>query len=334
MTILIITQDFDPTVDPVVEELSRRSQEVVRFDLADFPLEMTLVSDTFSDRSTIDVRGRTVDLGSVSAVWYRRPTDFWFGSDFKDYELKFAMLESSLGIGGTLQALDCLWVNRPSDESVAGLKPYQLHLARKFNLQTPRTLITNDPDYVRKVVDSGEDLIYKLISPGLVHDANEMPVMVHTTLVSEIDDNKMDRVAMSPCLFQELVPKACEIRLTIMGSTYLPVTILSQEDESTSLDWRKSLYPAYGDFIDVPKDVLEGTRQLMKQLNLAYAAVDFIVRPDGEWVFLEVNPMGQFMWLEEELGIPMSEKMADLLSGGSFSPDDEPVVVPYELPNG
>ena len=331
ITILIVTQDYDPTVDPIAEKLHEGNHRFVRFDLSDFPLNMTITHDEFLGDSTIDVRDRTVNLNELQSVWYRRPTDFEFGDDLKPHEKKFAILESSMGVGGLLRATKCLWINRPDYESVAALKPYQLHLAKSLGLETPTTLITNDPERVRQVLETGVDLIYKLISPGLIHEDRQMPVIVLTTDMAKVPSDLIDRVRIAPCLFQELVPKDVEVRLTVIGRSYFPVVIQSQEDSATTLDWRGAEEMNYGPFLPIPSKVLEATKNLMENLNLIYGAIDFIVRPDGEWVFLEINPMGQFMWMEEDLNLPMSTAMANLLVGGTEYLNRPIEVVPYEL---
>ena len=53
----------------------------------------------------------------------------------------------------------------------------------------------------------------------------------------------------------------------------------------------------------------------LKRQNMLFGAFDIIVTPDGEYVFLENNPFGQYLWLEVETGLPLSEEMAHLLMG-------------------
>jgi glutathione synthase/RimK-type ligase-like ATP-grasp enzyme len=325
----VITQDFDPTVDPVVELLTRRGSPPVRFDLSDFPQEMTVCSDGFSSSRWLRVRGHEVDLDEVTSVWYRRPTFFKFDEGLLDNEREFATTESALGVGGLFRSMDSLWVNRPDAESVASLKPYQLHLARAAGLTTPKTLITNDPDTVRRVRDSGERLVYKIFGGGVVQVAGEIPAMVFTTDISDVDDAALDRIRHTPCIVQELVAKRTEVRMTVVGRTLLVANIDSQSNPATLLDWREAGNEGlrYGPPEHPPEHVVDATMRLMDTLGIPFGTLDFILTEDDEWVFLEVNPNGQFMWLEEELGLPMTETMADLLTGGSKKLLDDPVVI-------
>lgn len=331
MTVAIVTQDYDPTVDPVIEHLRDEKVRVVRFDLSDFPSKMTVVSNDFTGEKFIDVRNRRLDLDDVQSVWYRRPTDFDFGDEMAPHERRFAEIETICGVGGIFRSMECLWVNRPEVESVASLKPYQLHLARQCGLNVPRTLLTNDPEYVRSLLQAGEDLIYKLLGPGLIQRPGEMPVMVLTTPLDEIEDEELDRVRFTPCLLQERVPKAYEVRLTAIGDAIVPVSIDSQSDEAGRDDWRGANQLTYGPPPQIDDTTLDATMKLLRSLDLVYAAVDFIVTPAGDWLFLEANPAGQFIWLEEELGIPLAAEMADLLRHGVSGVSGIPRILSYEL---
>lgn len=329
-TILIITQDFDPTVDPVVDYLSTRDHQVVRFDLSDFPSAMSIEANDFTGKRMLTVRGKAVDLDDVASVWYRRPTFFEFGDELLDNEREFARIESAHGIGGIFRSMEAsLWVNRPDADAVAQLKPYQLHLARSVGLHTPRTLITNDPAAICSLVERGERLVYKIFGGGLVQVPGEMPSLIYTTEIAEDHLSELDRVRTNPGIFQELLTKQFEIRLTVIGQTMLSATIDSQSHESTRLDWRAadSGRLQYAPVEKIPGDVQSKVLQLMTRLNLAFAAVDFVVTDDGRWVFLEVNPGGQFIWLEEDLGLPMIATMGDLLIAGRHALHAGPEVI-------
>jgi D-alanine-D-alanine ligase-like ATP-grasp enzyme len=120
-------------------------------------------------------------------------------------------------------------------------------------------------------------------------------------------------------MFQEYIDKAYEVRLTVIGNTYFPVTITSQDVKATTVDWRGANLLPYGDFRPVPDEIAKKVQLLLAELNVIYAAVDFIVTPEGEYVFLEANPNGQFMWMQHDLGIPFSDAVADLLMAGDFT---------------
>lgn len=320
-TVLIVTQDFDPTADPVVVSLRERDAEIVRFDLSYFPQRLTVTSSDFGERRRLlRHRDRTVDLDAVSGVWYRRPTAFEFDDEMGEAETQFARNEALHGVGGILRATDCLWVNRPDLDGAAELKPYHMGIAQRLGFRAPRTLMTNDPDEVTALAKSaeanGDRIVYKALTGGVVHYPGAFPGGLLTAMVGDELAEHVSRVRHTICTFQEYIPKAYEIRLTVIGNTYFPVVISSQDEEATSVDWRGAEQLPYGDYVRLPDEVVQRTQQLLDELGLVYAAIDFIVTPEGEYVFLEVNPNGQFIWMQHDLGLPMSECLADLLMSG------------------
>ncbi|MGI5414802.1 MvdC/MvdD family ATP grasp protein [Actinomadura luteofluorescens] len=325
--VLVLTQDFDPTVDPVVRSLTAKGARVVRVDTSYFPRSLSFTTSDFdgADRAVMrhhdgDV-DREVDLTALAGVWYRRPTAFDFGEEMGEAEREFARHEALHGIGGILRSTDCLWMNRPDLDAVADLKPYQLKLAKQAGLRVPRTLLTNDPDEVARLVkQEGEgSLVYKSLSGGVVHYPGAFPSGLYTAVLGEEIHDHLPRVRHTLCQFQEYIEKAYEVRLTIIGDAYFPVVIDSQGGERTRIDWRADTELRYGDYRPLPEDVVRRTQTLMDRLGLVYAAVDFIVTPDGEHVFLESNPNGQFMWMQNDLGLPLGDRIADLLMrGGPF----------------
>ncbi len=317
-TVLILTQDFDLTTDPVVVSLRERGAEIVRVDVSYFPQRLTLTASDFGgERRVLRHRDRVVDLDRLSGVWYRRPTSFEFDPAMGEAEAQFARNEALHGVGGILRATDCLWVNRPDLDGTAELKPYHMQLAKRLGFRMPRTLMTNDPDEVVALLDSTDrPIVYKALTSGVVHYPGAFPGGLLTSMVGEEIREHLGRVRHTICTFQEYVEKAHEVRLTVIGNTYFPVVITSQDEAATSVDWRGAEELPYGPYAPLPEHVVKQVQALMEELGLVYGALDFIVTPDGEWVFLEVNPNGQFIWMQLDLGLAMSECLAELLMSG------------------
>jgi hypothetical protein len=319
-TVLLLTQDFDPTVDPVVKSLKTKGADVVRVDVSYFPQKLTLTcSDFEGERRRFHYRDREVDLDRLSGVWYRRPTAFEFDPEMGEAEQQFARKEAIQGVGGVLRSTDCLWINRPDLDAVAELKPYHMKLAKQMGMRVPRTLMTNDPQEVKQLIEkSDRPIVYKALTGGVIQYPGAFPNSLLTTVVGDEILEHLDRVRHTVCTFQEYIDKAYEVRLTVIGNTFFPVAIRSQEVETTSVDWRGATDMPYGDYHPLPDEIIERVQLLMSELGLVYGAIDFIVTPDGEYVFLEVNPNGQFMWMYHDLGIPFPDHVADLLMSGQF----------------
>ncbi|WP_432947221.1 ATP-grasp ribosomal peptide maturase [Kribbella sp. CA-253562] len=310
-TVLVLTGRDDLTADAVIEELTRRNASVVRYDTSDFPqssrVAATLGAQGWDGQLIAD---RSVDLRAVSAVWWRRPAEFNVPSDWSDEARAFAVSEARVGVLGVLGSLPVRWINHPAKDSAANYKPVQLAVAARAGLGVPQTIITSDPEHARDFIGADE-VIYKGLSGGVLTAERRHRYLPTTVLgANEIDAS----VAGTAHLFQERVPKDCEVRLTVIGKRMFPVAIYAGS-AAARLDWRTD-YPSltYGP-IELPLEVAQGVRLLMDELGLYFGALDFAVTPDGRWVFFEVNPNGQWHWLAVKAGVPMIEAMADALQG-------------------
>ena len=121
-------------------------------------------------------------------------------------------------------------------------------------------------------------------------------------------------ISRAPSIYQEYIEKDYELRITVIGEDIYPVKIYSQTNENTIVDWRKDQLNLEYELVSLDPEFEESLKNLHNNFNLIYGAYDFIVTPEGEHIFLEVNPVGQWLWLEEELGLDISQSIADLLS--------------------
>lgn len=146
-TVLVVTNRSDATCDPVIEELTRRGAEVVRFDTADFPTASRLAA-TLTGRGRagrLAVGSRVVDLEAVRSVWWRRPGEFRTPRFWPADARAFAAPEARSGLLGVLSPLPVRWVNHPSRNAAANYKPHQLAAASRCGLDTPRTVVDDGP---------------------------------------------------------------------------------------------------------------------------------------------------------------------------------------------
>ncbi|MBC3842868.1 ATP-grasp ribosomal peptide maturase [Streptacidiphilus sp. 4-A2] len=309
--ILILTGRGDLTADAVVEELARRGQEVVRYDTADFPTASRLAVSLTGDGWAGTLTGsRTLDLQTVKSVWWRRPNEFVTPDEWPGHARAFSVSEARSGVLGVLSSMPVRWINHPAMDSAANYKPRQLAVAARAGLAVPRTVITSVPEHARSFMGT-EQVIYKGLSGGVL-SPNGTRKFIPTTLVSAADVD--DGVTGTVHLFQENVPKAYEVRLTVIGDRMFPVAIHAGS-AAAQLDWRTDYRSLTYKAVQLPPLVEKGVRRLMDELGLYFGALDFAVTPDGEWKFFEVNPNGQWHWIAVKAGIPLVAAMADALQG-------------------
>ncbi|MGH3832147.1 MAG: hypothetical protein ACRDRS_17155 [Pseudonocardiaceae bacterium] len=222
-----------------------------------------------------------------------------------------AATEARLGLGGVLGALDALWINHPARVAVAEYKPIQLHLATRCGLSTPRTLITNDKAAAIEFAEAvGGPVVCKTLS-SLVLSEQGVPHMTYTT---PVDARAIDSAALATTahLIQEWVPKQYDARVTMVGRHAFAVAIHASSDQGR-VDWRSDYGSLTYRRIDPPSGVTAASARFLRRLGLTFGAFDFVITPHGEWVMLECNPAGQWLWLQDEVGVEIAAGIADLL---------------------
>jgi len=265
-------------------------------------------------------RGRQIRGNQVTGVWYRRPADFQFPPEFSPAIHVFAEQESRATIMGLWQLLDCVWVNHPEQNRVAELKIRQLRVASEVGLEIPKTLITNNPEdadrFFRKTAKS-KGVIIKRLGGGIVLDESQGSA-IYTSLVSENDIVDIERVKYTPALFQEYVPKDIELRITVVGDKVFSVEIHSQESDKAKVDWRRDTLNLVHRVHVLPGEIEQKIINLVRRLGLNFGAIDMILTPDQRYIFLEINPNGQWGWVEDLTGLPISNEIVDLLKGNRY----------------
>lgn len=320
--VLILTQQIDFHADMIIRELRHREIEVVRFNTADFPLRSTLTAYHRNGEwdTMLSVDGRVVRFVDVKSIVYRRPTPFEVDQKLTPAGQQFAVAEARMAIGGLLRSLDCLWVNHPERMVTAEYKPLQLRVAGSCGLEVPPSLITNDPEAVTRFFEEcNGEMIYKTLSGGMIISEAGEPVNIYTSRVTAEDLQAQSQIQHTACLFQTRVPKKIELRITIIGDRVFAAEIYSQQSERTAIDWRRS-YPDLGYGVhQLPAEIQEKCLLLMRHFGLAFGAIDMILTPDDRYVFLELNPNGQWGWIEHATGLPLCATLVDLLTKDSAS---------------
>lgn len=312
----MLTAQEDLTADAVIAELDRCGAEVRRMDTGDFPIRSQLSASisTSGWRGRLTAQGVEVDLEEVRSVYYRRPTRFTFPEGLSGADAVFAATEARLGLGGVLGALDALWVNHPGRVAIAEYKPIQLRVATRCGLRIPRTLITNDKSVAVGFAGSVRGRVVCKTLSSLVLSERGVPQVIYTT---PVDAATIDPAALATTthLVQEWVPKHYDARVTVVGRRAFAVAI-EAGSERCRLDWRSGYASLAYRTVDPPPEVVSAAVRFLRRLGLAFGAFDFVVTPAGEWVMLECNPAGQWLWLQDEVGVEIGAALADLLVSG------------------
>ncbi|WP_437714133.1 MvdC/MvdD family ATP grasp protein [Sorangium sp. So ce448] len=315
--IALLTRQHDLTADLVVNRLVELGREFVRINV-DQLLSGCWLEVVDSKLIYCDEAGQQCDLTNVKSVWYRtheRPLT----SPGTDHSSKvFAGREALAQLFGSMLATSARWVNHPANSWSASQKPFQLHVARRCGLAVPRTLITRRPDAARDFVRGAPGhVVAKPVSHGLVEESGVRDLAIYTTRIP-CGQQDYDAVALAPLILQYEISKRTDVRVTIVRDEIFSVAIDSQAQPETTTDWRRSAErePALS-VVELPEAVRHGCVRLLRELGLTFGAIDLVQSDSDEYFFLEVNPTGQWGWLEVQLGLPISRAIISALTDGA-----------------
>ncbi|MGI8647495.1 MAG: ATP-grasp ribosomal peptide maturase [Mycobacteriales bacterium] len=307
----MLTSQYDTTADLVVRALNERAAPVFRCDTSQLlaGLDFTAELSNSAPRWLGHIRGphRSVALENISCAYYRRPTAFATSGANQDTR-DWIALQARLGFGGVL-ATTSRWLNHPSQIGYAEYKPVQFATAVHAGLSLPRTLITNDPAAAMQFGEDVGELVYKPLasagaSPGTA-------VYTNRVTTAQLNDPTIRQTAH---LFQEWVRKDHEVRLTMVDQRCF-ATAITAHSAAAKVDWRTDYASLSYRPVDTPPHVRNGMLALLGALGLRFAAADFAVTSEGKWIFLDLNPNGQWAWIAERTGVDIAGAIADALIG-------------------
>jgi len=315
--ILILTEFGDIHAYAVSQALDRRGADVTLWHTTDFPSCNGETIHFERGERNIRVRGPALDLEDFrfDTVWHRRtsyalPEDKLHPADRRFADAECRLFRCSVF---DLLAPDSFWVNPPQAAARAERKPFQHQIAHEVGFATPATPYTNAPEEIRSFLNKqGGQIVYKPLrgvswSDGECHFTPYTSVITESTLV---DDDLLRAV---PGIYQEVVPKDYELRITVLGEQVFGAKIHSQETREGRMDWRRSYNELRIEACRVPAEIGRQCRLMLRRLGLVFGCFDLIVTPLGEHVFLEVNQMGQFLFVERYAGIPLLDAFVEFL---------------------
>lgn len=265
--------------------------------------------------------GDAAHAGPFDVVWMRRLERPRPMPGAHPDDLKVITDESKVFLEGILPGLGhagTRWVNEPLADSACDRKPYQLAVAANLGFRIPDTLISNNPAEVRHFfARHGGRIIHKPLGAPLWENADGSRTTSRTSRLTEAHLANDYAFRACPGIYQELLDKAYELRVTVMGERVLAAVIDSQRDGDT-VDWRceggRGVDNLRGTTLEPALE--QRCIALCRALGLSYGSIDLVVPKQGEPVFLEINCAGQFLFKEvADPSMPMLDSFCRFLAG-------------------
>jgi hypothetical protein len=320
--ILIITNKDDITVDFVIKELKRRKVDYYRLNTECIPNECQIVINVNEKVCKIIdlLKGREMDLRKFDSIYYRRPllSDLTYMSNVNKEEIAYLRSELTFVLEGVYRILDDkFWLNNVYDIRVAENKIYQLQLAQTIGFSIPKTVLSNNGEIISSFIEkNNDDCIIKPIKSGNLKSFDDSSKAIFTSMISKDEIENVKNVDCFPMYLQNRISKKYDIRCTVVGNEVFSAQIHSQTYDKSRIDWRRSDIALEHQKHDLPQDIAQKCIDLTKALNLNYSAIDFVLDTEGKYTFLELNPNGQWAWIEKRLGFNIAESIVNLLMEG------------------
>ncbi len=314
--ILIASTTFDEHAWGPVSRLLEESGNTVVVYRTDRLLtgQDQFVIDLRDEAPVMTYNGISILPENIGAAWYRKVGSFGLSDADSQLAKQLYMNNEVRALHDTIWPQfypEDIWLSSPGKIARADRKLGQLLAARNIGFSVPGTIVSSDWQAIGSMLLAGEDsqIIVKMMR-GLISDGNQVKAMPTTILNRPKVTDIKAYTSPFPGLYQPYIDKAREWRVTVVGSDVFPVAIYT--DSSAKDDWRIHQNSGAVRFKKgkLPDGIEELCLRYLQDMGLGFGAFDLVERPNGEVVFLECNPNGQYGWLEDDLGLPISQAIA------------------------
>jgi glutathione synthase/RimK-type ligase-like ATP-grasp enzyme len=304
--ILIITHKEDYTADFVINKLNQRGTEYLRLNC-----EELLTKPEFSIGSEGNFETQFKNFKKIDSIWFRR-TQIPSLENLNAVEKLYFIREFDALLENIYCSLiEKRWLSNPFSIKKAENKILQLRLAKEIGFNVPKTLVTNSKVAVKDFYNSNKKNIIKPIYSGLVPNDQNISLFFTTVLTDQHIEN-LQNFDLTPCIFQEYIEKEYELRITVVCNKVFTSKVESQKNDNSKIDWRRDNLEFKKE--NLPKELEKMCVTLCKQLDINFGAIDLIKNKDGSYTFLEINPNGQWAWIEMETELKISDEIIKYLT--------------------
>lgn len=296
--LLVLTSSGDVTADYLTAKLATSAVPFVRLDTD--TCTATARASYDRDGPVLVVDGRALLPADIDSVWLRRPKEIHIDIDGDETERVQVANEWSEAIEGFLAHVPIdRWMNHPTRNVLASHKLEQLTRARSAGLSIPDTLVTQDRDALDDFWRRHDGrVVAKPLASGYLERPDQTVSSIYTNRVLA---RHLDAAPLGPCptLFQAEIPKTLDVRVAVIDERLTAVGMRRAVEGEQIVDIRRDNMENV-EYVPVtmPEAVASALRGLVRSYGLRFAAVDFAITPEGEWVFFEINPNGQWAWTD------------------------------------
>lgn len=309
---LIVSSTIDFSTDMVCYRLLEDNEKFYRLNRDEF-LKHKIVVDLQNEVMIISIDGEEYEaqFEHLKGIFFRAPV-FLRTQSKKELSVQEQLERNqwSSFLRNLIVFKNANWINNPVSTYRAENKIFQLCIAKEYGLAVPVTYISNCTDFN---LESDKKYIVKSLDTALFYDMeNNKEMFTYSNVVSGSELNEYD-LTSAPIFIQEFLNPKIDCRVTYVQGKLFPVKIL-QNGKGMYGDWRIRKEELEYIPFQLPKYVENAIHKLMKKLELNFGGIDLAI-VSGKYYFIEVNPTGEWGWLEVKTGTNISKTIKRALAG-------------------
>ncbi|MGA5680828.1 hypothetical protein ACPCHR_24505 [Bacillus bombysepticus] len=311
--ILLFGSEQDPHLQTVHNYLKKMKAASIIFDINNNDHSITLEVNDKGTSGICKIGNTRIKFEKIAGVWWRNKPNPYIGEDINEKSIKeFISIEWRFLLSSLYHFTpNAVWINNPLKQYEINFKAYQLLIAQTLGFYIPNTIMTNSSCDIIPYFKNDARIIYKQLGWTMFPNGD----VIYT---SEINKEQViaqsSNLKLTPGIFQEYIEKDYELRVTVVGNEVFAIKINSQQQESTVIDWRHDQLCDMYEIYNLSETIKQKLIEFNFKAGINFGAYDLIKTKNGKYIFLECNPSGQWLWLEEKInGIHISESLAKLL---------------------
>lgn len=305
--ILLISDKYDFTTDFICIELERRNANYLRLNRDEFHLyKIQINSNTFDIVVSMGDAKYVISQNDIKSIYFRAPIFLRDIYPSKNNVEDTLYREQWMAFVRNLLIFEnVVWINNPEKTYKAENKMVQLKYAKKVGFKIPETFVTNFPPVLEK-----QKYVVKSLDTAFFHIEGKEG-FVYSNIFHKDTLRRAD-LQYAPIIIQDYIYPKTDIRVTVIGNDVFATKITSN-GKGVDIDWRKVKDNVEFSTIRLPIDIKNKSVEIVKQLGLTFGAIDLLQTAEQEFVFLEINPTGEWAWLVHSTGQPIPQSITQVL---------------------
>ncbi|MFP3596912.1 grasp-with-spasm system ATP-grasp peptide maturase [Chryseobacterium sp. SIMBA_029] len=319
--ILILSRSDDGSTNRIIDWIFFQKKKYVRLNGNKANYEIVSIKP---NEILVSINDMTINILEAESIWYRRSG---VGQSSFDYSLSKELLKEIFK-----KEVDQFYIYNQIKNEFKVVFEYvhflihthiskslgnyfkkdinklvTLFQAQQVGLKVPESYIFN----TSRELENHQNLVTKALMDGVYYRGKDYDYYSYTERVSQSDTDIPPQFL--PSLFQEEIKKKYELRIFYLKGKIYTSVIFSQQNKNASVDFRKEGHSVRYLPYNLPVEIQEKIITLMSNLDHDIGAIDMIVDIEDNYIFLEVNPGGQFSYYSDMCNFYLEKQIADLL---------------------